>query len=734
MKKISFGALIALAVVFGVAAGLFGGERCRSLAFIGQAFIAIMQISVLPYIFVSLIQSFGSLDAGNAKKLAKRGTLLILMLWTTVFLLMSLMPLTFPGWHSESFFSPSLLKSTAGVDYIQLFIPANPFSSLANNMVPAVTIFSILCGVVLMGMKQKQQMLELLDTTSEVLTRLTTLLVKLSPIGIFALIANAAGTMHMEDIGRMEVYLTSFLVMGALLFFVILPLAMASFTPFTYREFMSVSQTTMITVLLTGNMFIVLPLLVENVETLYRQHNSLTPERSSFAKIMVPILFILPCAGQLMDIIFIQFAGWFSSETFGFGRSLQLYSTGLLTLFGSPKVAIPFLLGMFHLPEDLFDVYVISSVITDNIRFTVESCAVLSMTLLFTAWMTGGIVWKPVRFWKNTAFASAVVFIVLFADRWIMEHILPEPKSQRSVLNAMKIADPLPFTVFEQLPEAAPGKTSPVSGAYASRYDRIIRTGVLRVGFNSNAIPFAFFNDRKELVGFDISMAHRLGHDIGCRKLEFYPVSYEHLDAALNAGQIDIIMSHVSISGDRLGKLGLTNCYLELSLALIVPDYLKVDLEKNPQTINSRRFTIAALEGADYNRLAVSPFRCRKIKIVNENEFFSGKSRADALICCAENGASMAILHPEYDLFFPQWQFKDLIAYAVPLGDQRFLDYLNFWLTLKRSNGEIEAEYNYWIRGINVEEQAPRWCILDNVIRNRPARSSTGKGKQRTGR
>ncbi|WP_176014947.1 cation:dicarboxylase symporter family transporter [Victivallis sp. Marseille-Q1083] len=709
MKKLSLSSLILLAVVFGLAAGLFFGEWCRHLEIVGRAFIAIMQISVLPYIFVSLIQSFGSLDPQQAKLLAKRGIVMILLMWGVVFALMALMPLTFPQWQSGSFFSPSILSSGEPVDYIQLFIPANPFNSLANNTVPAVTIFSILCGVVLMGIRRKQNLLNLLEISSEVLSRLTLMLVKLSPIGIFALVAKAAGTMRLEDIGRVEVYLAAYLLMGALLFFLILPLVLTMFTPFRYREIMSVGREAMLTVLLTGNLFIVLPLLVENIEKLFKRHSILTDEGEAMARIIVPITFILPCAGQLMDLVFILFAGWFSNESFGLAGYLELFGAGLLTSFGSAKVAIPFLLGMFHLPSDLFEIFLFSSVITDNVKFTVEAAAVLVFSALFVAWMTGRVRWNWRRLWSRLAVIVIVIGVSLFVLYLGMNRLLPEPKDQRLVLNAMKIEPSVPFEVFNRLPAAPPL-------AAGSQLDQIRRSGVLRVGYNRDGIPFTFFNDRGELVGFDVAMAHKLAADLGCRRIEFYPVEYDELETVLNDNLVDIAMCEISISAERLGKVGFTDHYLELSMALLVPDYLKTLLRQDPSRLEDPRFAIAALEGADYERLEQLSFRGKAVELAGYDAFFSGEAKADALLIAAENGSALTIMHPEYDLFIPARQYKDLVAYAVPLDDQRFIEYLNFWLALKRSNGEIDEEYDYWIRGVDVEKLPPRWSVLQNVI------------------
>ncbi|NCC94657.1 MAG: dicarboxylate/amino acid:cation symporter, partial [Opitutae bacterium] len=331
-------------------------------------------------------------------------------------------------------------------------------------------------GLVLMGMPRKKNLLDLLDLSSNVLSRLTLMLVRLSPIGIFALTAKAAGTLRLEDIGRIEVYLSGFLLMAVLLFFLILPLALTAFTPFSYREVMRESRAAMLTVLLTGNLFIVLPLLVENIETLFRRHRILNAECEAVTRIIVPITFIVPCAGQLMDLFFILFAGWFSHDSFGIGGYFQLYGAGLLTSFGSAKVAIPFLLGLFHLPSDLFDLFLCPSVITDNVKFMVEAAAILACSALFSAWMTGHVSCRWRRLGPRLLLIVLVTPASILALRWALANWLPQPEGQRSVLNAMKVEPLLPLKVFDRLP-AASGDAK----HYAGALDRIQATGVLRV-------------------------------------------------------------------------------------------------------------------------------------------------------------------------------------------------------------------------------------------------------------
>ena len=54
---------------------------------------------------------------------------------------------------------------------------------------------------------------------------------------------------------------------------------------------------------------------------------------------------------------------------------------------------------------------------------------------------------------------------------------------------------------------------------------------VLRVGYLPDALPFAFFNQAGDLVGFDVELAHRLAREMGVT-LAFVPVDRDRLAGA----------------------------------------------------------------------------------------------------------------------------------------------------------------------------------------------------------
>ena len=143
-ERLSLGEQVLVGLVLGIAVGIFFGERVGFLGLVGDAFIKLLQVTVLPYIMMSLITALGRLTLEDAKTLALKGGGVLLVLWGIGLTVVLLTPLAFPDWPSASFFSTSQVEESKPVDFLQLYILANPFFAMANTVVPAVVLFSVL--------------------------------------------------------------------------------------------------------------------------------------------------------------------------------------------------------------------------------------------------------------------------------------------------------------------------------------------------------------------------------------------------------------------------------------------------------------------------------------------------------------------------------------------------------------------------------------------------------------
>src|SRR6185295_13323676 len=162
------------------------------------------------YIIVSLVTGIGSLDLERARDLFLRVGALTLVLWGLGLATVFVMPLAFPAIQSASFFSTTLVEERAPLDFVALYIPSNPFHSLANSIVPAVVLFSSFLGVALIGIERKERLIEVLSTLERALAQANRFVVRLTPYGLCAIAAHTVGTVDPQQLGRVNVYLISY--------------------------------------------------------------------------------------------------------------------------------------------------------------------------------------------------------------------------------------------------------------------------------------------------------------------------------------------------------------------------------------------------------------------------------------------------------------------------------------------------------------------------------------------
>ena len=96
---------VVLGLLLGSFAGLFFGEPLGRLEIFGDAYIRLLQMTVIPYVLVSLVGGLGGLDVEMARRIGTRGGGLILFVWATVLLSLVCVPLAYPNWTTASFFS-----------------------------------------------------------------------------------------------------------------------------------------------------------------------------------------------------------------------------------------------------------------------------------------------------------------------------------------------------------------------------------------------------------------------------------------------------------------------------------------------------------------------------------------------------------------------------------------------------------------------------------------------------
>ncbi len=81
-------------------------------------------------------------------------------------------------------------------------------------------------------------------------------------------------------------------------------------------------------------------------------------------------------------------------------------------------------------------------------------------------------------------------------------------------------------------------------------YDKVMKDKVVRTGIMTDSIPGAFYNEKKEWVGFDVDIAAAIAKKLGV-KLDKVPVSNKTRIGFLQQGRIDMSVSNMTHKRSR---------------------------------------------------------------------------------------------------------------------------------------------------------------------------------------
>jgi polar amino acid transport system substrate-binding protein len=103
-----------------------------------------------------------------------------------------------------------------------------------------------------------------------------------------------------------------------------------------------------------------------------------------------------------------------------------------------------------------------------------------------------------------------------------------------------------------------------------STLEKIVKAGKIVIGSAPGYYPFEMMDKKGEFIGYDIDVGNAIGDALGV-KVEYRQFEFAGLIPALHAGEIDILISGMSITGKRALSVSFSNPYFETGQVLMVP-------------------------------------------------------------------------------------------------------------------------------------------------------------------
>ena len=219
---------------------------------VGQGFIRLMQMLVVPLVFCSLI--CGSMAIGDTKTLGKVGvkTIAFYLVTTALAVCVALGSalLINPGRGLDmdavqKGTVSSATEATSLVDTLLNIIPKNPVQSMANGDMLPIIVFALFVGIMLAKLGTRGSVVaNFFSQFNDVMMEMTMAIMKIAPIGVFCLIARTFATVGFSAFAPMLKYMgnvTLALAIQCLVVYQILLFVFTRLNPFKFiKKFLPV--------------------------------------------------------------------------------------------------------------------------------------------------------------------------------------------------------------------------------------------------------------------------------------------------------------------------------------------------------------------------------------------------------------------------------------------------------------------------------------------------------------
>ncbi len=222
------------------------------MALPGNLFLTLVRFIVIPLVLASITVGIaGGNDAAAVRKIG--GTVVLYFLMTTTFSVSVAIFLTKyinPGSYVDQsivsqavdkvgeFGNAAMITSSSIPQTIIAILPTNPMASMAQGQMLQIVIASIIFGLALLMIPKKESdpLVDLLTSVQSASMAIVSWVMKIVPLAVFGLLANAAITFGISAITGISVYVLTFLgvLLALLAFYSVILVTVSKRSPLTF--------------------------------------------------------------------------------------------------------------------------------------------------------------------------------------------------------------------------------------------------------------------------------------------------------------------------------------------------------------------------------------------------------------------------------------------------------------------------------------------------------------------
>ena len=338
-SKLSLGLQLLLALILGVIVAVIWPQFSGFYQFLGQAFIKLVNMVIIPLIFPIIVVAVASVIGKKSFGKILTKTLLYFFAVTTAITLLFVFSSYYLGFGQGVNIGQTGGNIDGIANNVQLsefllgFIPSNIVKSISEGSLLPIIVFAIFLGYGIGSLKsdKTQKILEGFQIWIEAIYKIVTVVVKLSPIGIFGFIAKDVASTGIDKLVGLGQFVIGTYLAYAVLILVVFPL-IASIFKVPYLTAFRENWSLLTLAFVSGSSSVVLPSLLKDLKK--QGHDESTID------LVVPLGYTFNLEGAA---VYFSVATIFIAHAYGIQLSLSsLFFTVLfLTLIGKTAATVP---------------------------------------------------------------------------------------------------------------------------------------------------------------------------------------------------------------------------------------------------------------------------------------------------------------------------------------------------------------------------------------------------------
>ena len=338
-SKLSLGIQLLVALVLGVIAALIWPQFSGFYQFLGQAFIKLINMVIIPLIFPTIVVAVAGVIGKKSFGKILTKSLFYFFAVTTAITLLFVFASYYLGFGQGVNIGQTggnldgIANNVKFSEFLLGFIPSNIVKSLSDGALLPIIVFAIFLGYGIGNLKSEksQKIIEGFQIWIEAIYKIVAVIIKLSPIGIFGFIAKDVATTGVDKLIGLGQFVIGTYLAYAVLVLLIFPL-IAVFFKVPYLSAFRENWSLLTLAFVTGSSSVVLPSLLKDLKK--QGHDEHTID------LVVPLGYTFNLEGAA---VYFSVATIFIAHAYGiqFSLSSLLFTVLLLTLIGKTAATVP---------------------------------------------------------------------------------------------------------------------------------------------------------------------------------------------------------------------------------------------------------------------------------------------------------------------------------------------------------------------------------------------------------